>query len=725
MQLTIIGAGAIGGTVGAHMARAGHDILLCDTDVAHVEAINRDGLHVDGPVNDFTVRVPAVTPDGLPDHIEHAAIAVKAHHTAKAAALLRDRLDGDGWVVSLQNGLTASAIDDAVGPGRLIVGFVNFGADVIGPGHIRQGNVGTFRVGEPDVQAITPRVAALAEALPYAQATDRIAGYIWGKEAYGAMLWTGAVSDLSIADHLEDSRYRPLMLAVAREVLAQAPCEPLGFDGFDPLDLEGSIDRLVDFNRASAKSHSGIYRDLMVRRRPTEVGELRKLQGPITTWVAELIESIERGERTCEVGNLDLVVALERAHRLGGGLDAVVELFPAPARASTGPLHGVPVAVKDLMAIEGLPTGNGNPSDMATEPATQDAEIVVRLRAAGADVFAATALLEYAAGALHPDVPETRNPWNPERTAGGSSGGSAALVGCGACNVAIGTDTGGSIRLPAHYCATVGLKPTHGALPTAGVTALSPSLDHVGLLTSDVGWAARAWTALSGQAVPESGAPLRLGLLAAQLDDPALTPEVGDVLRTALDRLRDRGDLIAELVDVDEAPFRAIAQTFDGIIGWEAWRQLGPLVEREPERFGPETLRLLRGLSSATEEGYRAALATRAELAGACAAAYDGVDVLVSAAAPFVAPATTPPIDTPDGEAEGRFTGAYNLTGAPAIVLPCGWVDGLPVGLQLSAPVGADSALLAAAAVVETALDFQRPASPWVELNTERIEVSS
>ena len=531
MQLTIIGAGAIGGTVGAHMARAGHEILLCDADAEHVAAINRDGLRIEGPVEQFTVRVAAVTPDGLPDRIEHAAIAVKSHFTASAAELLRDRLADDGWVVSLQNGMTTETIAHSVGRDRVIVGFVNFGADVMGPGRIMQGNIGTFRVGEPDLTQITPRVAELAEALPYAQPTDRILGYLWGKEAYGAMLWTGAVSDLTIADHLEDPRYRPLMLAVAREVLAQAPCEPLPFDGFDPDDLEGSIDRLVAFNRGSAKAYSGIYRDLMVRHRRTEVAELRDhLHGPITTWVADLITAIEGGERTCEVANLDLVVALERADRLGRRLDAVVELFGAPPRAPDGPLHGVPVAVKDLVAVAGTPTGNGNATAMAGPPAEADAEIVARLRAAGADVFATSALLEYAAGALHPDVPETMNPWDPSRTAGGSSGGSAALVGCGACALAIGTDTGGSIRLPAHYCATVGFKPSYGALPTTGVTALSPSLDHVGLLTADVAWAARAWTALTGETVAEPAAPLRLGVLAAQLADPALEPGVGAVI---------------------------------------------------------------------------------------------------------------------------------------------------------------------------------------------------
>jgi 2-dehydropantoate 2-reductase len=717
MKLTIVGAGAIGGAIGAHMARAGHDILLCDVDRSHVEAINREGLRIEGPVAQFTVRVPAVTPEGLPSRIEHAAIAVKSQHTADAAGLLRDRLAPDGWVLSLQNGMTTATIGDAVGRGRVMVGFVNFGADVVGPGRIMQGNIGTFRVGEPDVAAVTERVAAVADALPWAQPTDSILGYLWGKEAYGAMLWAGAVSDLSIADHLEDPRYRPLMLAVAREVLAQAPCEPLAFDGFDPHDLEGSLDRLVTFNRGSAKSHSGIYRDLMVRRRPTEVGELRAhLRGPITNWVADLIESIERGERTCEVANLDLLVALERAHRLGGDLDAVVHLFSAPPRAAAGPLHGVPIAVKDLVAVRGTPTGNGNPADMAGAPAGADAEIVARLRAAGADVFATTTLLEYAAGALHPDVPETLNPWDRERTAGGSSGGSAALVACGACAVAIGTDTGGSIRLPAHYCATVGFKPTHGALPAAGVTALAPSLDHVGLLTSDVAWAARTWTALSGEPVSAPRTPVRIGVLAAQLRSPALASGVADALAAALERLRADVTLIGTLVDVDDAPLRAIDATFDAILGWEAWQELGSLAERAPERLGPETLRLLRGVADVTREQYEDALATREELSGPCARVYESVDVLLGPAAPFVAPATTPPIDTEEGELEALFTRMHNVTGTPALVLPCGWSDGLPVGLQLSAAPGRDSALLAAAASVETVLAFARPATAGVEL---------
>ena len=537
MQLTIIGAGAIGGTIGAHMIRDGHDVLFCDADPSHVEAINRQGLSICGPVENFTVQARAVLPDDLPAVLPRAAVATKSHHTAAAAELLRGRLATDGYVVSFQNGLTTGTLSAVVGPERVLASFVNFGADWLEPGLIMQGNVGTFRVGEPG-GGLSERVRELAAALPYAEPTGNIMGYLWGKEAYGAMLYAGAVSDLSIADSLEDPKWRPLMLAIAREVLAQAPVHPEAFDGFDPGDLEGSLARLVAFNRGSAKSHSGIYRDLMVRKRKTEVDDLlRDLKGPLTTYTGQLIQAIERGERTCEVANLELLATYERTLRLGTPLNAVVSVFSAPARRPEGPLHGVPVAVKDMIDIAGHPRGNGNPHDMAGAPAAGDAPVVAALREAGADVFAATSLLEYAAGAVHPGVPEALNPFDPERTAGGSSGGSACLVGAGACPAALGTDTGGSIRIPAHYCGIVGFKPTFGAIDVTGVQPLSASLDTVGILGADVAVTARVFAAITGQAAASSPATLRLGLVRAQLEHPDIRPGVAAALRGALDRL--------------------------------------------------------------------------------------------------------------------------------------------------------------------------------------------
>ena len=306
MKITVIGSGAIGGTLGAHMIRAGHDITLCDADAAHVAAIRDHGLVIEGPVNQFTVTAPAITPDELPDQVENAIVAVKSLHTRDAAELLRGRLAPGGTALTVQNGLTADVLAEAVGPDRVISSFVNFGADVMAPGRIMQGNVGTFRVGELAGGQITPRVRELADALPYAEPTGNVLGYLWGKEAYGAMLWAGAVSDLTIAEHLEEPRYRPVMLAVAREVLAQAPVRVESFDGFDPADLEGSLDRLAAFNRASAKQYSGIYRDLVVRKRKTEIDEvLRDISGPIFAKVAEIIHDIEAGRRVNQRANLD------------------------------------------------------------------------------------------------------------------------------------------------------------------------------------------------------------------------------------------------------------------------------------------------------------------------------------------------------------------------------------------------------------------------------------
>jgi len=704
MRLTIIGAGAIGGTIGAHLIRSGNDVLLCDADVAHVDAINRDGLTIEGPVERFTVPAKAVTPEQLPDTLEHVAIAVKSHHTAAAAEVLRRRLAPDGYLVSFQNGLTADTLAGVVGWERLIVGFVNFGADVVGPGRILQGNVGSFRVGEPRGGVITERVRLLAERLPYAVATDNIMGYLWGKEAYGAMLYAGAVSDLSIADSLEDPRWQPLMLAIAREVLAQAPVEPQPFDGFDPKDLEGSLARMVTFNRTSAKSHSGVYRDLMVRKRKTEVDDLlHDLKGPLTTYTGELIRAIERGERTCEVANLELLAAYERTERLGRQVDAVVRVIPAPVRAASGDLHGVPVAVKDLIDVQGVPRGNGNPHDMEGRPAAADAPVVAALRRLGADVFATTSLLEYAAGALHPQVPETRNPYDLGRTAGGSSGGSAALVAVGACPLAVGTDTGGSIRIPAAYCGVVGLKPTFGALPIEGVQPLAPSLDHVGLLGKDVAITARAFAALSGGTLaPAQGRP-RLGVVEEQFADTILEPEIAAALRQSLQKLADAG---LQLRPVDNPALAAMGALLDDIVLWELWQVHGPTVSRDPAHYGPETLRLMQSGAQVDESVYRSALRRREELLPQAASIYREVDVVLTPAVPFVAPATTPPMDTPEGSAEGRFTGVFNVTGDPAIALPCGWSEaGLPIAIQLSAPRGADAELLAAAARIEAILD--------------------
>ena len=174
---------------------------------------------------------------------------------------------------------------------------------------------------------------------------------------------------------------------------------------------------------------------------------------------------------------------------------------------------------------------------------------------------------------------------------------------------------------------------------------------------------------------------------------------------------------------MDGSVLTEITGTFGDILLWEAWQVHRAQAESHPERYGPETLRLLRTAAQVSDDAYQAARRRRDELLPRAAEVYRGVDVLVTPAAPFTAPATTPPVDTPQGEQEGLFTSVFNLTGDPALVLPCGWDNGLPggirlpVGIQLSAPRGADLPLLAAAAVIEEALAFDRPAAQRTQMD--------
>ncbi|HEX8008231.1 MAG TPA: amidase family protein [Trebonia sp.] len=719
MRYILLGCGAIGGTVAAGLVRDGHEVLVSDADPAVVAAISARGLRIEGPVESFTAPVRAVMPGDLPAEVDcPVLVAVKAHHTAAAAASLAGRLRDDACVVSLQNGLNAEVLASAVGKARVVEAFVNFGADVLEPGVVLRGNRATFMIGELD-GSITDRVRSLAADIADAEVTGNILGYLWAKLAYGAMLAATAVSDLPIADVLDDPGYAPLLHELARQVLVQAPVPLMPFDGFDPADLAGSLRTLARFNRGSAKTHSGIYRDLAVRRRPTEVPAMfGELDGPLVRRVVELIQAIEQGKRFCTRENLDLLAAYERLERLGRPVNAVASVVAAPERAAGGPLAGRPVAVKDIIAVAGLPTGCGSPaSDPA--PATGDATVVQRLRAAGAEVFATTQCLEYAAGFAHPEIGDTRNPRDPSRTSGGSSGGSAAVVAAGVCELALGTDTGGSVRIPAAYCGVVGLKPSYGMLPVEGVFPLSPSCDHVGTLTATVSGAADLLAALADPAASVGfaetattvrsatsfqpmrggdGAPVfTVGVLTAQLADPTVTPEVRAAVSGALATLDAAGWQVRQLT----APW------LDELAEWE--EVLAAIVAREgsvvhrgrgTSRYAEGTRALLTFGESVEDERYSDALARRAELTAAVDASLAGVDVLAGPTVGYQAPEQDPPFGVGEDSGEGRFTGPYNLTGHPAISLPVP-VAGLPVGLQLAGRRGGDLPLLRVAAAAE------------------------
>jgi len=335
MRSLIWGAGAIGGTLGAHLARAGHDITLVDNVPEHVRAIHDTGLHITGPIADFSVRVPAFTPDSLHGEWDTIVLATKAHHTESAARALRPHLSAHGCVVSAQNGLNELAIADVVGAERTVGAFVNFGADYMEPGVILYGGHGAVVVGEIDGR-VTPRAEAIRAAwLDFdarAIVTPNIWGYLWGKEAYGAMLFATALTNESIADALAMPGYRELYIALAREILAVAQARgvtPAGFDGFDPASYlpdapagaaERSLDQLVAHNRKSVKTHSGIWRDLAVRKRRTEVdaqlgiivalGEQAGVKAPLTARLVELIHEVENGARAQSLDTLDALAAI-------------------------------------------------------------------------------------------------------------------------------------------------------------------------------------------------------------------------------------------------------------------------------------------------------------------------------------------------------------------------------------------------------------------------------
>jgi 2-dehydropantoate 2-reductase len=703
VRYVVIGCGAIGGTVAAGLARDGHDVLVSDADEDVVAAVNAAGLRIEGPVEQFTAHPAAVLPADLPEHIDAPVLlAVKAHQTADAAATLAGRLRGDGFVVSLQNGLPSAALAAAVGQDRVVEAVVNFGADVLEPGVVLRGNRAAFLIGELDGR-LSDRVVALTADIADAEPTTDILGLIWAKEAYGATLFATAVGDLPIHSVFSDPAYRRLLIAVAQEVLAQAPVRVLPLDGFDPADLDGSLDRLAEFNRQSAKTHSGIYRDLAIRHRATEVGAiLGSLEGFLIGNIRDLILAIERGERSCSRENLNLLATYERLDRLGRPLNAVVSVAGAPARAPGGPLAGRPVAVKDIVSVAGLPTRCGSPaSDLG--PASADAPLVARLRAAGAEVFATAQCLEFAAGFAHPDVGDTRNPRDRSRTSGGSSGGSAALVAAGVCDLAVGTDTGGSIRIPAAYCGIVGLKPTYRLVPTSGIFPLAPSCDHAGTLTATAADAAALLGVLADEAgaeFPESGDPPTVGVLAAQIADASVTPEVREALEAALATLTAAGWQVREIRSpwLDELP--RWEQVLAQIVASEASEVHR---SRDLSRYGEGTRALLEFGSTVTRVQYAQAQASRAALIAAVDASLAGVDALAGPTVGYCAPEQDPPFGVGDDSGEGRFTGPYNLTGHPAVSIPVP-AAGLPVGLQLAGRRGDDMALLRLAAAAEQAL---------------------
>lgn len=390
-----------------------------------------------------------------------------------------------------------------------------------------------------------------------------------------------------------------------------------------------------------------------------------------------------------------------------------------------GPLHGVCVGVKDLFNTAGIPSTSSSRTRSDYVPAA-DATMVERLAADGAIMVGKTHTHEFAYGVI---TPTTRNPWNLDRVPGGSSGGSAAAVAAQMCPAAIGTDTGGSVRIPSAACGAVGIKPTYGRVSRRGLTLLSWSLDHVGPLTRTVGDAALMMDALAGydradpatcdEAVPNHSEELAAGTKNLVLGVPrnyffdSIDPEIETTVRTAIQKFEDLG---AELREIDLPYAELYLATWYGLLVPEAsayhqqtLRKHGDLLEEDVRTFfeagelmlATDYIKAMRA-RTLIQQGWRDMFT---EL---------GLDAVLAPTLPAVAATVGQQAFTwPDGAEESvinayvRTSAPGNLTGLPSLSLPCGFnTDGLPVGLQIIGKPFAEPTVLRVGAAYEAATDW-------------------
>lgn len=372
-----------------------------------------------------------------------------------------------------------------------------------------------------------------------------------------------------------------------------------------------------------------------------------------------------------------------------------------------GPLHGIPVSLKDLIDMAGQVTTAAS-NVLRDRLAPEDAPVVTRLRDAGAIIIGKTNLHEFALGTTSEDSAfgPVRNPHDPARSAGGSSGGSAAAVATGMGLASVGTDTGGSIRIPAAACGIVGLKPTRGEVPTAGVIPLSHTLDHVGPLALTVQDAAWMWAVLAGRppgrVEPAGARALRLKLLGGYFD--SMAAPVRAAVTRAIEALARAGCTVVPdtLVEAATTPGVYVNLVLPEAACWHR-RYLNT---RADDYTPPVRARLESGRTIAAVS-YLEARESSLALQHAVDAALDGCDALVLPTLPIVAP----PLGASDADISGpetmpvrsamlRHTQLFDITGHPAISLPLR-TDGLPVGLQLVGRRDDTPRLLAVAAACE------------------------
>lgn len=373
-----------------------------------------------------------------------------------------------------------------------------------------------------------------------------------------------------------------------------------------------------------------------------------------------------------------------------------------------GPLHGVPIAVKDLIDMAGVKTTFASRAGSPRLPEA-DAVLVHNLKQAGAIILGKTNLLEYAYGAVHPDFGQTNNPWDPRRTSGGSSGGSTAAVVAGLCFAAVGTDTGGSIRIPASYCGAAGLKPTFGRISLAGVQALSPSLDHAGPLARTCADATALFAGMAGTEIQVQRAELRdmrIGIMHHPGADKFLEPDV----RAHFDRVvRDLNSAGAQVRPIKIPGIEQAHDALAAIIEPEASLIHRELLRDEPAGFAGITRAQLEAGFTVPAVDYLSAFQMRDRIAAEFGQVFENVDAILSPSVPWVAPEKDPPVGGEEGAGEMMYSGVYNLVGLPALSIACGMSSGgLPIGLQIVTRWQRDDLALSIGSALESSLPFHQ-----------------
>ena len=434
----------------------------------------------------------------------------------------------------------------------------------------------------------------------------------------------------------------------------------------------------------------------------------RKLRAGATTSLEATEACLKRIEKDNARLNSFILVMSDEAHRAARQADEELA-----AGYDRGPLHGVPISIKDLFDVRGTATTAAS-RVRDDHLAAADAPAIAHLRQAGAVLVGKTNLHEFAFGTTNEDSAfgPARNPHDDTRSPGGSSGGSAASVAAGMALATLGTDTGGSIRIPASACGIVGLKPSYGEVPLDGVVPLSHTLDHAGPLALTVTDAWHVYHALVGRPASRPLAALRIadlrfGLLRGYFCD-LLEDDVRSRFDSALDRLRSAGARIEDVV----IPHAALIPSIYLLVSFgDAGAYHAPMLDRAPERYTAPVRQRAEAARYVLAEDYVHALAGREVLRREVDAALVGYDALILPTLPISPPkigAATVQIagvEQPVRQLMLKLTQLFNLTGHPAISLPCGVTSsGLPCGLQLVGTRMQTETLTRVAGAVERAL---------------------